>query len=84
MFIFQVATAGDSAGDPGFPERVPPSFCRLFVYWVFILLYSYLFFSIYLLHCIVYISLLYLLALLLVCLFVGMGCSMRDKPITQA
>ena len=51
----QVATAGDSAGDPGFPKRVPPSFCRLLVSWVFILLYSYLFFSLncfILLHCV--------------------------------
>ena len=48
---------------PGFPKRVPPSFCRLFVYWVFILLYSYLSFSIYLLYCIVYIWLPYLLVL---------------------
>ena len=44
------ATAGDSAGDfkkltscwSIFPKRVPPSFCSLFVYWVFMLLYIYL------------------------------------------
>jgi hypothetical protein len=58
--IFQVATAGDSAGDfkkltscwSIFPKRVPPSFCSLFVYWVFMLLYSYLFTCFTLLHCV--------------------------------
>jgi hypothetical protein len=37
---------------PGFPKRVPPSFCSLFVYWVFMLLYSYLFTCFTLLHCV--------------------------------
>ena len=35
-----------------FPKRVPPSFCSLFVYWVFMLLYSYLFTCFTLLHCV--------------------------------
>ena len=48
---------------PCFPKRVPPSFCRFLICWVFILLYSYLSFSIYLLYCIVYIWLPYLLVL---------------------
>ncbi|KAI5443847.1 hypothetical protein KIW84_012483 [Lathyrus oleraceus] len=58
---------------PGFPKRVPPSFCSLFVYWMFMLLYSYL---PALPYCIVYISLLYLLA--------GYGCLVIFQVDLQA